>query len=113
MSYRIYWDNYGKPLFNMLGSIWFANLDCLVNNVQYMCDDDYEYQQPSESYKSDKSDKPKLGLVTVNHVKYYDDIGYRTSTTLNGSVSKLEHDLINIKLNDSINEYSELYAKLK
>ena len=100
----------------MLGSIWFANLDILVGNIQFLQDDDYEYQQPSESYKPYKPNEPEQCHLT-KHIKYYDDIGYRvsntTSTTLNGSISKLEHDLINIKLNDSINEYSDLYAKLK
>ena len=97
----------------MLRSVWFANLDLLVDNIRYLQDDDYEYQQPSESYKSDKPDQSKLGVV--NHVKYYDDIGYRPSNTtaITGAVSKLEHDLINAKLNDSINEHNELYTKLK
>jgi hypothetical protein len=96
----------------MLRSVWFANLDIVVNNIRYLQDDDYEYQQPSEPYKSNKSDQSELGIV--NHVKYYDDIGYRPSnTTIIGAVSKLEHDLINAKLNDSINEHNELYTKLK
>ena len=97
----------------MLGSIWFANLDCLVGNIQYLQDDGYEYQQPSEPYQPNQSDQSELGIV--NHIKYYDDIGYRPSntTTITGAISKLEHDLINVKLNDSTHEYHELYTKLK
>ena len=97
----------------MLRSVWFANLDCMVNNIRYLQDDEYEYQQPSEPYKSDKSDKSKLG--TVNHVRYYDDIGYRpgNTTAIIGAVSQLEHELVNAKFNDSINEHNELYTKLK
>ena len=98
----------------MFGSIWFANMDCLVGNVKYLHDDGYEYQQPSEPYFTDQSDKSEFGIV--NHVKYYDDIGYRashtTSTNLTGSISKLEHDLVNIKLNDSIQQHHELYTEL-
>ena len=106
----------------MLRSVWFANLDIMVNNIRYLQDDEYEYQQPSEPYKSDQSDKSELGVI--NHIKYYDDIGYRASTghecTCTGdcdnydrAVSKLDNDLINIKLNDSINDNNELYTKLK
>ena len=98
----------------MFRSIWFANMDCLVGNIQYLQDDGYEYQQPSEPYQPDKSDQSELGIV--NHIKYYDDVGYRashtTSTNLTGSISKLEHDLVNIKLNDSIQQHHELYTKL-
>ena len=100
----------------MLRSIWFANLDIMVDNIRYLQDDEYEYQQPSEPYKSSESNEPEQCYLT-KHIKYYDDIGYRvsntTSTTLTGSVSKLDNDLINIKLNDSINDNNELYTKLK
>jgi hypothetical protein len=97
----------------MLRSVWVSNLDCLVNNIRYLQDDKYEYQQPSEPYKSYKSDKSELGVV--NHVRYYDDIGYRPSdtTAIIGAVSKLEHELVNAKFNDSLNEHNELYTKLK
>ena len=114
MSTWIQWINNRIKNFGMLRSVWFANMDIMVCNIKYVCDDSYEYKQPSESYKSDKSNEPEQRHLK-KHIKYYDDIGYRASsaTTLNGSISKLEHDLINIKLNDSINEYSDLYAKLK
>jgi hypothetical protein len=100
VSYRIYWDNYGKPILNLFGSIWFANLDILVNNVKYLHDDNDEYQQPNESCESSQPNEPQQRDLT-KRVKYYDDIGYRdtTSTTLTGAVSELEHDLLNIRLN--------------
>jgi hypothetical protein len=97
----------------MFRSVWFANLDIMVNNIRYLQNDKYEYKQPSEPYKPYKSDKYELGVI--NHVRYYDDIGYRPSdtTAIIGAVSKLEHELVNTKFNDSINEHNELYTKLK
>jgi hypothetical protein len=51
---------------DMLGPIWFANLDCLVNNVRYLHDDSYEYKQPSEPYFTDKSNESELGNKSAN-----------------------------------------------
>ena len=105
----------------MLRSVWFSNLDLMVGNIQFLQDDDYEYQQPSEPYFTHQSNQSEQCYLTTN--KYYDDAGYRVSTRHNCNctgdcdnydrhVTKLEHDLINIKLNDSINEYAELYSEL-
>ena len=101
----------------MLGSIWFANLDCLVGNIQYLQDDPSESKQYNISSKSYQSNQPEFGH------KYYDDIGYRASSrhecTCTGdcdnydrNITKLEHDIINLKLNDSIKQHHELYTKL-
>jgi hypothetical protein len=64
--------------FDLLGSVWFSNLDNMVGNIQYLQDDHYEYKQPSEPYKSDQSNKSEFSVV--KHIKYYDDAGYRASS---------------------------------
>lgn len=98
----------------MFRSVWFANMDCVVDNIRYLQDDDYQYQQPSEPYFTDQPNKSEQCYLT-KHTKYYDDIGYRASTTANYSrtISDFEHDIINIRLNDSIKCNTELYTKLK
>ena len=63
----LHWINNRIKNFDMLGSIWFANLDCLVNNVRYLHDDSDEYQQPNESYKSDQSDESKQCDKSANN----------------------------------------------
>ena len=96
----------------MLRSVWFSNLDLMVGNIQFLQDDDYEYQQPSEPYFTHQTNQSEQCYLTTN--KYYDDIGYRTGTTANcnRTISELEHDIINIRLNDSIKCNTELYTKL-
>ena len=97
----------------MFRSVWFANMDCVVDNIRYLQDDDYKYQQPSEPYQPNQPYKSEQCGLT-KHTKYYDDIGYRTGTTANcnRTISELEHDIINIRLNDSIKCNTEFYTKL-
>ena len=45
--------------FTMLRSVWFANLDCMVNIVQYLQDDDRQCKQCSKSCQSDKPSESK------------------------------------------------------
>ena len=61
------WINNRVKNFDMLGSVWFANLDIMVNNVRYLHDDEYEYQQPSEPYKSDQSNESKQCDKSANN----------------------------------------------
>ena len=53
--------------FTMLRSIWFANLDCLVNIVQYLHDDSDEYKQPNIANQSDQSNEPKQCNKSADH----------------------------------------------
>jgi hypothetical protein len=41
--------------FNLLGPVWFSNLDHLVGNIQYLQDD---VDKPKQSGISNQSDKP-------------------------------------------------------
>lgn len=45
--------------FTMLRSVWFANLDCMVNIVQYLQDDDRQRKQCGKSCQSDKPTESK------------------------------------------------------
>ena len=65
--------------FSMFRSVWFSNMDCMVDNIRYLQDDHYEYQQPSEPYQPNQSNKPEQCYLT-KHFKYYDDTGYRASS---------------------------------
>jgi hypothetical protein len=71
MSTWIQWLNNRIKKFDMLGSIWFANMDCLVGNFRYLHDDGYEYQQPSEPYKSDKPNESKFGDKQIHQCSVY------------------------------------------
>jgi hypothetical protein len=69
----------GTKKFDMFRSVWFSNMDCVVNNIRYLQDDSYEYQQPSEPCESNQPVKSEQCYLT-KHVKYYDDAGYRASS---------------------------------
>lgn len=69
----------GTKSFSMFRSVWFSNMDCLVNNIRYLQDDEYKYQQPSEPYQPNQSRKSEQCYLT-KHIKYYDDAGYRASS---------------------------------
>ena len=116
----LYWINNRIKNFDMFGSIWFANLDCLVDNVKYLHDDGDEYQQPSEPYKPSESNESKLGDKSANHNCATSDCGICNGTRPNcycnfpthgkhghyfGSHTAKHFD-------NSINEYNELYNKL-
>jgi len=96
MSNWLYWVHNRIKNFNMLGSIWYANLDIMVNNVRYVCDDSYEYKQPSESYKSDKPYESEFG-----YIQEYNPNGCATC----GCSTKPCYCEYPIKLNN--NEYNE------
>jgi len=67
--------------FSMFRSVWFSNMDCVVNNTRYLQDDGYKYQQPSEPYQPNQSSKSEQCYLT-KHIKYYDDAGYRASSRI-------------------------------
>jgi hypothetical protein len=53
--------------FNMLRSIWFANLDCLVGITQYLQDDGNERKQSDIANQSDQSAEPKQCAEPSHH----------------------------------------------
>lgn len=53
--------------FTMLRSVWFANLDCMVNIVQYLQDDDRQRKQCGKSCQSDKPFEPKQCCESASH----------------------------------------------
>ena len=67
--------------FDLLGSVWFSNLDHMVGNIQYLQDDCYEHKQSIEPYKPNQSNKSEQCYLT-KHIKYYDDAGYRASSRI-------------------------------
>ena len=92
----------------MFRSVWYANMDCMVGNIQYLQDDDSEPEQRDLASESYKSSQPEFGH------KYYDDIGYRTSTRHKcACTGDCDCDRnIYVKLDDSIKCNTELYTKL-
>mgnify|MGYP003335808919 FL=1 len=67
----VYWVNSRAKKLDMLRSVWFANLDCLVDNIKYLHDDSDEHQQPNEPYFTDQSNKSELGDKSAdqsNHI---------------------------------------------
>ena len=67
MPIWLHWIHNRVKKFDMFGSIWFANMDCLVGNVQYLYDDGNKYQQPSEPYFANKSDEPEQCNQSTSH----------------------------------------------
>ena len=96
LSSGIHWRHYAEQIISMFRSIWNANMECLVNNIKYVCDDGYEYQQPSESYKSDQSNESEFG-----YIQEYNPNGCATC----GCSTKPCYCEYPIKLNN--NEYNE------
>ena len=107
----------------MLGSIWFANLDIMVNNVRYLHDDEYEYQQPSEPYKPDQSNESKQCDKSASHNcsstpnRTCNCAGSKCATDGEsghyfGSNTKWEYTKIRKHIWDSINDNDKLYSKL-
>ena len=117
------WINNRVKNFDMLGSIWFANLDCLVNNVRYLHDDGDELEQPSESYKSDKSNESELGDKSASHNcsstpnRTCNCAGSKCATDGEsghyfGSNTKWEYTKIRKHIWDSIDDNEQLYKQL-
>ena len=44
---------------NLFRSVWFANLDCMVGNIQYLQDDGNKLKQPNIASQPNKSDESK------------------------------------------------------
>ena len=57
--------------FDMLGSIWFANLDCMVNNIQYLQDDGGQCKQCGKSCQSDQSVESKQCCESNHHCTHH------------------------------------------
>jgi len=97
--------------FDMLRSVWFANLDFMVNNIRYLQDDGSERKQcdftdkPNKSFESDSHNCAHHSARTCNCTGH-DCIDNDGNTSYFGSDSA-KH------FNDSVNEYNELYTKLK
>ena len=53
--------------FDMLRSIWYANLDVMVDNIRYLQDDCGQYQQHCESCKSNQPIEPKQCDQSSHH----------------------------------------------
>lgn len=117
MSGWLQWINNRVKKFDMLGSVWFANLDHLVGNVQYLHDDSDEYQQPGESYFANKSDKSEQCHQSTSR-----NCTSHSNRTCNCTGSKcatnwdIGHyfgsNAVTKHFNDSVNEHNDLYAKL-
>ena len=53
--------------FTMFRSVWFANLDCMVNIVQYLQDDDRQRKQCSKPCESDITTESKQCDKSASH----------------------------------------------
>ena len=105
--------------FDMFRSIWFANLDCLVNIVQYLHDDSDEYKQPNIANQSDQSNEPKQCNKSADHNCANCGAGISNGTGhdcyCNYPINRNSNHFGSNSakhFNDSVNEYNELYSKL-
>ena len=67
----VYWVNSRAKNFDMLRSIWFANMDCMVNNVQYLHDDSDEHKQSNVTNITDKPYEPKFSDKQIHQCSIY------------------------------------------
>ena len=51
----------------MFRSVWFANLDCVVDNIRYLQDDSDKFKQSSIANQSNKSNESELSDKSANH----------------------------------------------
>ena len=63
----VYWINTRTKNLDMLRSIWIANLECMVDLIEYVRDDSDEHQQSNVSDITHQSNESKLGDQS-NHV---------------------------------------------
>ena len=70
VSSGVQWYNNTKSFFNMLGSVWFSNLDIMVNNIRYLHDDGNKLEQPNIANKSDKSNESKQCDKSTNELNH-------------------------------------------
>ena len=115
----LHWINNRVKNFDMLGSVWFDNLDIMVNNVRYLHDDEYEYQQPGEPYKSDQPNESKLGDKSANNNCTDSACGICNGTRPNcycnypiNNGDKWEYTKVRKHILDSIDDNDKLYSKL-
>jgi hypothetical protein len=86
VSSRVYWNNYTDPFFNLLGCIFFSNLDCVVDNVRFLCD---VSDEPKQSDIADKSYKP---TKSEQCDKSADEPSHHCSTNVNRICNCTGHD---------------------
>ena len=103
--------------FNMFRSVWFSNLDVLVDNIRYLQDDYKQCKQRSESCKPYQSVESKQRDQSSHYCT-----NHSTRTCNCTGHDCIDNDSRNADyfgshcakhLNDSANEYNELYIKLK
>jgi hypothetical protein len=103
--------------FDLLGSVWFSNLDHLVGNIQYLQDD---VDKPKQSGITDQSDKPN---ESEQRVEPSHNCAHHPARTCNCTGHDcVDNDNRNTSyfgshsakhFNDSLNDNEQLYRKLK
>jgi hypothetical protein len=107
VSSGLQWYNNTKSFFNLLGSILYANMDCLVGNFRYLHDDSDELKQPNITDQSNQSNESELGDKQVNGA-----CGICNGTRPNCYCTYPIDNRSAKYLNDSIEQHDELYRKL-
>ena len=103
--------------FDMFRSVWFANLDLMVDNIRYLQDDGDELEQSNVTNKSDQSNESKQCSEPSHNCAHHSTrtcncAGHDCIDNDNGNTSYFGSDSAK-HFNDSVNEYNELYTKLK
>ena len=123
MSTWIQWLNNRIKKFTMFRSIWFANLDIMVDNIKYLHDDGNEYQQSDFTDFAHKPNESQFGNKSIHQCSVYAN---RVCNCTNGTCDDGYDDndsddpIVNIDriydtkrfFNDHIYEFNELHNKL-
>jgi hypothetical protein len=113
MSSGLQWIDYTKQIIDMFRSVFFANLECMVDHVRYLHDDDDEYQQPNVASESDQSNESKLGDQQIDSTCGICH-GNRSNCYCNYPIDRVKWEYTKIRKSvwDSIEQHEQLYRKL-
>jgi hypothetical protein len=106
----------GTKNFDLLGSVWFSNLDHLVGNIQYLQDD---VDKPKQSGIANQSDKPN---ESKQRTEPSHNCAHHSARTCNCTGHDcIDNDNRNTSyfgsnsakhFDDSVNDNEQLYRKL-
>ena len=118
----VQWINSRIEKFYMLRSIWFANMDVMVDNIRYLHDDGDEHKQSDFSDFAHKPNESQFGNKSIHKCTKHDNRYCNCTDTCSDGYDDNDSDdpIVNIDLiydtkrffNEHIYEFDELHNKL-
>jgi hypothetical protein len=118
----VQWINSRIEKFYMLRSIWFANMDVMVDNIRYLHDDGDEHKQSDFSDFAHKPNESQFGDKSIHKCTKHDNRYCNCTDTCSDGYDDNDSDdpIVNIDhiydvkrfFNEHIYEFDELHNKL-